>query len=60
VGLIVVLQDAEVIVPALSHPQELEEATVRLVTNWPLFWKSLLAAVVIPVVSAESDSPCAP
>ncbi len=45
VGLVAVLQPAEVIVPPLSHPHESEAVTVRALTGWPLLWKSLSAAV---------------
>ena len=43
-GLAPELQPAVIIVPALSHPQEVKELTVRLLALWPLFWKSLSAA----------------
>jgi len=43
-GFVTVLQAAEVVVPPLSHPQDVAEVTVRLLTCWPLFWKSLSAA----------------
>jgi hypothetical protein len=43
-GLMVVLQIADVSVPPLSHPQDVEELTESVVVC-PLFWKSLFAAV---------------
>jgi hypothetical protein len=45
VVLLAVLQTAEVVVPPLSHPQDVVDVTVRVLMFWPLFWKSLSAAV---------------
>lgn len=45
VVLLTVLQTAEVVVPPLSHPQDVAEVTIRVLVFWPLFWKSLSAAV---------------
>jgi hypothetical protein len=47
------VQAAAATVPLLSHPQETEELTLRLLTFCPLLLKSLSADVVMPAVSTD-------
>ena len=46
--------------PPLSHPQDVVEVTVRVLVFWPLFRKSLSAAVCMSVVSTDCGKLCAP